>query len=135
VRSERRNEIRSDLWEHQHDPAMHAKGPAGAGVAIFGRVLAGAPSDLGWRWQVGRGRLLSLRRPLGLYVRLALLIPLALVVAQIGRYAPRSASIYWVGGTGYAVFLLSLLASVVVTLVMVARGVHRVWRAVRRHHP
>jgi len=76
-----------------------------------------------------------LRRPLGLYVRLALLIPVALLVAQIGRYAPRSARIYWVGGTAYGLFLLSLLASVVLTVVVVARGVHRVWRGVWRHHP
>lgn len=133
LRSDRRQEISSDLWEHQRHLAADGRGPVSTGAAILKRVLAGLPADIGWRWEVGRGHLLSVGRPLGLYVRLALLMPLSFGVAQIGRYAPRSEDIYWVGGTGYATFLFSLLAIVALTVVVVARGVRRLWR--RRRPP
>ena len=135
VRSERRQEISSDLWEQERDLTVDGRGGFRAGVAITGRVLAGVHADLGWRWDVGRGHLLSLGRPLGLYLRLAMLIPPAFAVAQIGRYAPRSEGIYWVGGTGYAMFLVSLLAVVGLTGVVIGRGIRWVWRQRQRNRP
>ena len=46
LREARREEIESDLWECQHDPADSGSGPA---VQMVARLVMGMPSDLCWR--------------------------------------------------------------------------------------
>jgi hypothetical protein len=48
-RSDRRDEIESDLWEHRNYAASEGKGSAVTSLSIFGRWLAGIPADLSWR--------------------------------------------------------------------------------------
>jgi hypothetical protein len=47
LRDARRDEIESDLWESQHDRAAGLGGSVA--LAIFARLIAGIPDDLGWR--------------------------------------------------------------------------------------
>ena len=51
VREGRRQEIESDLWEQQHDPAGGSDGRIAA--QIVGRLLAGLADDLQWRFELG----------------------------------------------------------------------------------
>jgi len=49
VRYERRDEIASDLWEHEHDLDGSSVGPE-----ILARGLLGVPADLAWRLERSR---------------------------------------------------------------------------------
>lgn len=49
LRSERRAEIDSDLWEHRHQPAADLRSSSTLSLAIWGRWAAGIPADLSWR--------------------------------------------------------------------------------------
>jgi hypothetical protein len=50
LREARRDEIESDLWECQHDPADRGSRPA---VQTLARLVMGMPSDLCWRIEQG----------------------------------------------------------------------------------
>lgn len=46
---ERRDELMSDLWEHEAEAARTGDGHVAHQLAIIRRMLAGMPADLAWR--------------------------------------------------------------------------------------
>jgi hypothetical protein len=86
VRDDRRREIASDLWESHED----ADGRAGVRLAlhVLGRMLAGMPDDVLWRWEHARRRS---RRPgaaIALIVASVVLIVAALWVVDLAQVDP-----------------------------------------------
>jgi hypothetical protein len=59
VAAQRRAEIDSDLWEHQHRSLATGRTQAQHEIEVIGRVLSGIPADLSWR----RGILRSQTQP------------------------------------------------------------------------
>lgn len=54
VRDRRRAEIACDLWEQRHDQRSDRRSGLATAVAVLGRVIRGAPSDLAWRMEQRR---------------------------------------------------------------------------------
>src|SRR6188508_1739133 len=54
LRDDRRREIASDLWESHHD--ADGRGRMRHGLQVLGRMLAGIPDDVLWRWELPRSR-------------------------------------------------------------------------------
>lgn len=50
----RRQEIDSDLWEHQRHGAVYDRAPTETAMEVLARLLMGIPADLIWRWEMGR---------------------------------------------------------------------------------
>jgi hypothetical protein len=68
IQADRRAEIDSDLWEHQHDAAATGRRPIEASLEVFGRLVLGIPADLSWRY-AHRGLLTELA-DLGILARM-----------------------------------------------------------------
>lgn len=55
LREDRRAEIASDLWEHQHDAEVKQESATRAALEILIRLVAGMPADCAWRLESGAG--------------------------------------------------------------------------------
>jgi hypothetical protein len=51
VRDARRQEIDSDLWEHERHGTLSGRSLAETAVEVLARLLIGIPADLVWRWE------------------------------------------------------------------------------------
>lgn len=115
LRTERREEIDCDLWEHQRLADLERIPATGTALDILLRLVLGVPSDIVWRLEVGadarteRGTRMNesnLMRGL-----LALAVLVALVPIGVGAMAVIGANGDWDNDTERIVFgLLSALA-------------------------
>lgn len=85
---QRRDEIRSDLWEHHDDSIRCGHGRLRHNLLVFERLLSGIPADLSWRRGIQRSRRQPAARHLGATRPTTLRSGLALVVMAALGIAP-----------------------------------------------
>jgi hypothetical protein len=76
-REARRDQIASDLWEHEADAVTNGQAPAGLAGELLGRVVRGIPSDIAWRLNTGGMEMKStfvIERGSGLVMLLVILL-------------------------------------------------------------
>ena len=75
----RRDEIESDLWEHQRDGGASDIAPAAVAIEVIGRVVRGIPADVLWRFRM-EGPKMEINIP---FERVAGALLLALVAMMV----------------------------------------------------
>jgi len=118
-RERRRGEISSHLWESQHARLS----PRAVGWA----ALRGAGSDLVWAVTCGVPRLVRSFGTPTPYVALAPVFPIVVFFALsgIGQNDNKDSSWTWLGDTGWWLFQLTILATIVYTVALIVRSILR----------
>ena len=82
VRDDRQREIASDLWESRED--TDGRGSVVVALHVLGRMLAGMPDDVLWRWET-RQQSLRPSAAIALIASVGVLIAAALWVVDLAQ--------------------------------------------------
>ena len=125
VRQDRRDEVRSDLWEHRDDAERHGRPVGSIEAEIALRCLRGMGADVAWRRRQQHARPLPARVAIGMGWTVAALGCALLVVVPAGIVAGYAISPAMRSDPHWIPFLLTGTAIVAVQVFGMALAVRR----------